>query len=71
MKLFSKSLLIFAVVLAAGCSKEEPAENTPAPAAEPVIFKNEIQTLHKAEDLKQSTSEDITEQHKQIDAATQ
>lgn len=71
MKLFSKSLLIFAVVLATGCSKEKPAENTPVPAAEPVVLKKEIQTLHKAEDVKQATSDEITEQHKQIDAATQ
>lgn len=72
MKLFSKSLLIFGLVLIAACSKEKPAENTPpAPVPEPPVLKQEIQTLHDAKDLKQSATDDITEQHKQIEAATQ
>lgn len=71
MNLFSKSLLIFAVVLFVGCSKEKPAENAPAPAPEPPVMKKEIQTLHKAEDLQKSATDDIAEQRKQIDAATQ
>lgn len=71
MNFFSTSLLILAVSLFVGCSKEKPAENAPAPAPEPPVLKKEIQTLHKAEELKQSASEDITEQKKQIDAATQ
>jgi predicted small lipoprotein YifL len=72
MKLLFNSLLIFAVILITGCSKEKPVENAPsAPAPEPVVLKKEIQTLHKAEDLKKSATDDINEQHKQIEAATQ
>lgn len=72
MKTLFNALLISAVVLMVGCSKEKPAKNTPpTPVTEPPVLKKEIQTLHKAEDLKQSASEDITEQHKQIEAATQ
>lgn len=72
MKLLYKLLFIFTLVLIAGCSKEKPAENTPpAPVPEPPVLKQEIQTLHKAEDLQQSVSEGITEEKKQIDAATQ
>lgn len=71
MKLLFKPLLILAVVLITGCSKEKPPEKVPAPVTEPVVLKSEIQTLHKAEELKQSASDDITEEHKKIEAATQ
>jgi hypothetical protein len=71
MKLSCKSLLIFTFIWVVGCSKEEPL---PAPApvvAEPVIFKQQIQTLHKAEALDQAAKDAAMEQHKQIEAATQ
>jgi len=75
MKLSFKFLLIFAVVLLAGCGKGKTPENPPAsapiPVAEPVVFKKDIETLHKAEALKASAKEDAIEQHKQIEAATQ
>ena len=73
MKTLFKYLPILFIVLLAGCSKEKPSEPTqqPVPAAEPKIFKKEIQTLHKSEDLKQSEGDRIAEEKKKIDAATQ
>lgn len=71
MKFLFNSLLILTIVLTTGCSKEKQPENVPAPVTEPPVLNKEIQTLHKAEDLKQSASQDITEEHKKIEAATQ
>jgi hypothetical protein len=72
MNLLSKGLLICAAVLSVGCSKEKPVENPPAPPApESAIFKKQIETLHKAEDLNQAAKDAAIEQRKQIDAATQ
>jgi hypothetical protein len=73
MNLLSKGLLICAAVLSVGCSKEKPVENPPAPPTPPesAIFKKQIETLHKAEDLNQAAKDAAIEQRKQIDAATQ
>lgn len=71
MKLFIKSVFIFAIVLLVGCNKEKPAENATAPTPEPPVLKKEIQTLHKAEALDQQAQDAAAAQHKQIDAATQ
>lgn len=73
MKTLFNSLLVLTIVVIAGCSKEKPPQKTPAPASipEPQLLKKEIQTLHKAEDLKDSAVDDIAAQHKQIEAATQ
>lgn len=71
MKFFSASWLVFAVVLLTGCSKEKPAETPPAPPPEPPVLKQEIQTLHKAEELNQVVRDTTAEQRKEIEAATQ
>jgi hypothetical protein len=71
MKIFYQSLSIFALVFLAGCSKEPPAPPPPTPETAPVVLKEEINTLHKAEDLNQTVSDNTLEQRKKIDEATQ
>lgn len=71
MKLFLKFGLMCALILTAGCSKEQPVEPKPAAKPESPIFKSQIKTLHRAEEVSQTAKDTITEQRQQIDAATQ
>ena len=71
MKISFHTLLIFAVVLLTGCNKEKPVEPPPPTKVESPIFKSQITTLHKTEEVKELNTEAITDQKNQIDAATQ
>ena len=65
-------LLIVTLILVLGCSKkEESATQSSSAKSESPVLKPAINTLHKAENLNQATSDMALQQKQEIDAATE